>query len=49
MTNQMINEEKMESVHATKIFWQKEDLLDILENNYIRGFKIQKKVMNRVA
>ena len=49
MTNQMINEEKMESVHATKIFWQKEDLLDILENNCIRGFKIQKKVMNRVA
>ena len=47
MTNQMIEEDKMESVHATKSFWQKEDLLDILENNCIRGFKIQKKVMNR--
>lgn len=42
-------EDKMEFVHATKIFWQKEDLFDSLENNCIRGFKSQKKVINRVA
>lgn len=43
MMNPMIGEDKMEFVHATKNFWQKEDLFDILENNCIRGFKIQKK------
>ena len=42
-------EDKMEFVHATKIFWQKEDLFDSLENNCIRGFKSQKKVITRVA